>query len=77
MKNVEVDFNDLARGGKIRVPLRKAPDITIGERDMLIEDAEDMRLEATATEFDAGAAYFELAHNRAEGTIQGAASIHP
>ena len=67
IKKIEVHFSNLARGGKVRVLLSNASDVQLGERVLLIEDAEEMRLEATAAEIDGGYVYFDLEWDRIKG----------
>ena len=54
MKKIEVHFSNLARGGKVRVLLGNAVGVQLGERVLLVEDVEEMCLEATTAEIDGG-----------------------
>lgn len=64
IKKIEVHFSNLARGGKVRVLLGNASGVQLDERVLLIEDAEDMCLEARVAEIDNGYVYFELEWDR-------------
>lgn len=75
MKKIEVHFSNLARGGKVRVLLSNASDVQLGERVLLIEDAEEMRLEATAAEIDGGYVYFDLGWDRVKGATESQALL--
>lgn len=65
MKTVEADFNRLARGGKVKIWLADVQDVRVGEKVLLVENAEDMELEGYLAEFDEKWAYFELASRAA------------
>ena len=67
LKKIEVHFSNLARGGKVRVLLSNASKVQLGEQVLLIEDAEEMRLEATAAEIDGDYVYFDLGWDRIKG----------
>lgn len=67
MKRIEVHFSNLARGGKVRVLLGNASEVQLGERVLLVEDAEEMCLEATAAEIDGAYVYFDLEWERING----------
>ena len=64
MKKIEVHFSNLARGGKVRVLLGNASGVQLGERVLLVEDAEEMCLEALTSEIDGGYVYFDLEWDR-------------
>lgn len=61
MIEIEADFNELARGGMIRVSRTAALGLKRGERVELVDADEDMRREAYFSETDGNFAYFELA----------------
>lgn len=61
MKNIDVDFNDLARNGKVRVWLADTNGAVVGERVLLVEQDEEMSMQAVFAEIDGNYAYFDLA----------------
>lgn len=75
MKKIEVHFSNLARGGKVRVLLSNASDVQLGERVLLIEDTEEIRLEAIAAEIDGAYVYFDLGWDRVKGATEGQALL--
>lgn len=61
MRTIEVDFSDIARGGKIKVWRDDARGIAVNfERVMLVETAEGMAREAVVTDVEDEWVYFEL-----------------
>ena len=64
IKKIEVHFSNLARGGKVRVLLGNASGVQLDERVLLVEDTEEMCLEARVAEIDNGYVYFELEWDR-------------
>lgn len=64
IKKIEVRFSNLARGGKVRVLLGNASGVQLDERVLLVEDTEEMCLEARVVEIDGGYVYFELEWDR-------------
>ena len=64
IKKIDVHFSNLARGGKVRVLLGNARGVQLDERVLLVEDAEEMCLEARVAEIDGGYVYFVLESDR-------------
>lgn len=60
MRTIEVDFNDLARGGKVRVWRGNTDGVFIGDPVTLTEEAEGMSERAVLSEVDGNWAYFEI-----------------
>ena len=61
MKTVDVDFNDLARHGLVRVAASEAlSDILSGEIVLLVEEAEGMALKAVLAEKEDSFLYFRI-----------------
>lgn len=60
MKTIHVEFNALARGGKVRVWLPDAEGVRIGDAVALVETSEEMEVRAVLSEIDGDWAYFDL-----------------
>lgn len=60
LKTVEVDFNDLARGRKIRADLERADGLVVGDLVILVDENEELSKYAHLAERDQRNAYFEL-----------------
>jgi hypothetical protein len=59
MQSIDVDFNDLARDGKIRGWIRDQP-VALNERVQLVEESEHMTRDAILTDVDGDWGYFDL-----------------
>lgn len=68
MHRIEADFNDLARGGKVRVDLDDVPRVQTGGRVLLIDPAEGLKYVAVLAEASDDYAYFTLL-KRVEGAV--------
>lgn len=59
-KRIPVDFNAIARDGKIKVWLYDTQSAHVGELVELFEDAEEMEMPAVLSEVEGDFAYFDL-----------------
>ena len=59
-RTIEVDFSNLTRDGKVRVPLSRAIDVSIGEPVILHDSVEDMTRKGILSRFSERSAVFTI-----------------
>ena len=59
-RTIEVDFSNLTKDGKVRVPLPHASDVLIGEPVILHDSVEDMTRKGVLSRFSERSAVFTI-----------------